>query len=240
MKKVLVLVAIAVLTCSVASATVNPSNQHNSAKAQGTDGIRANGTFGSPTATITQTGPLQVDVVGTVTTAGGDGLTSTVTLGGNVYTLNDQVFVYAQIYDSPWVDGCTSWATPGVNFCDYALQYFTNSPTALGSFSVSFTTTVPAPDNYQAFVIAYAGRDWPLPSYNWWNVSQTAVAGPLATTYVYATLPTPTPSPTPGGPTATPDPDAGGNPIPTLNRWGVAAMIVLLVGGALLLITRRN
>ncbi len=43
----------------------------------------------------------------------------------------------------------------------------------------------------------------------------------------------------PGQPTATPDPNAG-MPIPTMSRWGIAAMLVLLAGAAILLITRRS
>lgn len=40
-------------------------------------------------------------------------------------------------------------------------------------------------------------------------------------------------------PTATPDPDAG-FPVPTMSRWGVMVMLVLLAGAAVLLISRRG
>lgn len=43
-----------------------------------------------------------------------------------------------------------------------------------------------------------------------------------------------------GQPTATPDPGAGGIPVPTLSRWGMVAMLVLLAGAAVLLISRRS
>jgi len=41
-------------------------------------------------------------------------------------------------------------------------------------------------------------------------------------------------------PTATPDPGAGGAPIPTMNRWGMLAMIGMLLGIAVLVIIRRK
>ncbi len=41
-------------------------------------------------------------------------------------------------------------------------------------------------------------------------------------------------------PTATPNPGAGGAPIPTINRWGMMAMVGLLLGVAVLVIIRRK
>lgn len=41
-------------------------------------------------------------------------------------------------------------------------------------------------------------------------------------------------------PTPTADPGAGGNPIPTMNRYGIIAMVVALFGIALLVISRRK
>ncbi len=234
MKKALVVVAIAVLTCSVATAKVNPSIHDGSIKAPDSTATRVNGTLGSLTITAAQTGPLQVQVNASVTTAGGDGVPSVVTFGGNSYTLNDQVWLYAQIYDSPWAGGCTWWTTnPGPNWCAAEDEYFVNSPTALGSFAVSFTATVPQADNYQTFVLAVAGLTWITPNYNWFRVSQSTASSAVQTIYIDNVQPTP-------GPTATPDPTAGGTPIPTMNRWGVVAMIVMLVGVAVLLISRRH
>ena len=145
MKKVLVLVAIAVLTCSVAAAKVNPATPEGGVKAPGAAATRVNGTLGSLTLTAAQTDVLQVQLDASVTTAGGDGVPSVVTFGGSTYTLNDQIGLYAQIYDSPWQGGCQSWTTPGPNWCFGEWQFWVNSPTALGSFAASFTTTVNGP-----------------------------------------------------------------------------------------------
>ncbi len=38
----------------------------------------------------------------------------------------------------------------------------------------------------------------------------------------------------------TDNPDAGGQPIPTMNRWGILAMIGMLLGVAVLVIIRRK
>lgn len=44
----------------------------------------------------------------------------------------------------------------------------------------------------------------------------------------------------PPQPTETPDPNAGGAPIPTVNTWGMLAMICMLLGVAVLVIIRRK
>ncbi|MEN8164953.1 MAG: hypothetical protein ABFS37_12545 [Acidobacteriota bacterium] len=232
MKKVLAIVGIAVLMSSVAAANVNPSADSVSGKVND-PGTRTNGTLGSLTITGQQIGSLEVQVDSSVTTQGGDGIPFYgTTTGGSPVTLQDQVMLYAQIYDSPWVDGCTFWDTPGVNWCAFGVEYFINSPTPLGNFDVSFTTTVPAAQNYQLFAIAYAGQTWPTTAFNWGILTQNpgTVIGPVGTMYVDETQP----------PTPTIDPNAGGAPIPTMNAYGIFAMAALLLGVAVLVIIRRK
>lgn len=231
MKKVLALAAIAVLASSVAAANVNPALGVDPGKVD-PPAVRTNGTLGSLSISAVQTGPLQVQVDASVTTAGGDGVPFYGTYGGSPITLQDQVMLYGQIYDSPWVDGCTSWATPGVNWCSYGIQYFINSPTPQGSFALSFTATVPTAQNYQLFAVAYAGVTWPTTGFNWGFISQNpgTVIGPVGTIYVDSTQP-PTPTPPPGG--------YGGNPIPTLSLLGIIALVAIMAGVAILVIGRK-
>jgi hypothetical protein len=229
MKKVLVFVGIAALMCSAAAAEVNPAGlkvlNPNSAPTEG------NGTLGSTTIDAWQTGPLEVELLASATTQGGDGQQVVVTFNGNTYTLNPQVWVYGQIYDSPWNGGCTFWTTsPGTDWCAYGEEYFVNAPTALHSFEVSFTTTVPTPMNYQTFVISRAGLTWITTGFYWFNTSQSSVHSVVETIYVDSTQP-PTPTPPPGG--------FGGEPIPTLNWIGILAMIAILGGIAVLVMNRR-
>ena len=232
MKKVLALVGIAVLMSSVAAANVNPSMGSVSGKVEA-PATRTNGALGSLTITAQQIGALEVQVDSSCTTQGGDGIPFYgTTTGGSPITLQDQVLLYAQIYDSPWVDGCTFWDTPGVNWCAFGEEFFINSPNPLGTFNVSFTTTVPAAQNYQLFAIAYAGQTWPTTAYDWGIITQQpgTVIGPVGTIYVDSTQP----------PTPTIDPDAGGQPIPTMNWLGMLAMIAMLIGVAVLVIIRRK
>jgi len=225
MKRVLVLVAVVALVSSVAVAEVQSMDQ---TARNGISNDRTNGALGSFTGSIVQTGPLMVNYGATVTTAGGNGAPLVTTVGTQVYTLDDQVRVAVQLYDSPW-----SLHT----FTTFNGQYFVNSPTALGSFTASFAVTVPREANYQVWAAAIAGHTWPLTSYNWFDISQgvsgnnyTIYAGPMATTYVDSTQP-PTPTPPPGG--------FGGEPIPTLNWMGILAMIAILGGIAVLVMTRK-
>jgi len=231
MKKVLAFVGIAVLISSAAVADINPANGPKVLNPDYSAGSRANGTLGSLTITATQVGALQVQVDASVTTQGGDGVPVTVSFGGNTYVLNNQIYLYGQIYDSPWDGGCTSWATsPGTDWCAHGDQYFMNSPNALGSFALSFTTAVPSPANYQTFVMAAGGLTWITTGYNWFSVSQSTRASAVSTIYVDSTQP----------PTPTPDPNAGGNPIPTLNWLGMLAMVAMLFGVAILVFIRRK
>lgn len=230
MKKVLAFVGIAVLMTSVAAADINPSTA-GEVNPDFTPGARANGTLGSVTIAAAQVGPLQVQLDASATTQGGDGVPVVTTWGGNTYTLNNQVWLYGQIYDSPWNGGCSTWTTsPGTDWCAFGEQFFMNSPTALGSFAVSFTTTVPTAMNYQTFVVARAGLTWITTGYDWFNISQTVAHSVVETIYIDSTQP----------PTPTPDPSAGGAPIPTMNRWGMLAMAGMLLGVAVLVIIRRK
>ena len=230
MKKVLAFVGIAVLMTSVAAADINPS-AGKVLSPSSASGSRANGTLGSTTITAAQVGPLEVHLDASATTQGGDGVPVVVTFGGNTYTLNNQVWVYGQIYDSPWNGGCTFWTTsPGTDWCAFGEEFFMNSPTPLGSFAVSFTTTVPVAMNYQTFVISRAGLTWITTGFNWFNTSQSSVHSVVETIYIDSTQP-PTPTPPPGG--------YGGEPIPTLSWLGVLAMIAILGGIAVLVMTRK-
>jgi hypothetical protein len=230
MKKVLAIVGIAVLMTSVAAAEINPS----AAKVLnpgGASGTRTNGTLGSVTIAATQVGPLEVQLDASATTQGGDGVPLVTIFNGNTYTLNDQIWLYGQIYDSPWNGGCTFWTTnPGTDWCAFGEEFFVNSPNPLGSFAVSFTTTVPAAGNYQTFVIASGGWTWPGTSFQWFDRSQSVYYSVVETIYIDNTQP-PTPTPPPGG--------YGGNPIPTLNWLGILAMVAILGGVAVLVMTRK-
>jgi len=230
MKKVLAFVGIAVLMTSVAAAEINPALMNN-VKSDTGSGTRANGTLGSLTMTAEQIGALEVQLDASVTTAGGDGNPVQVTFGGNTYTLNNQVWLYGQIYDAPWNGGCTFWTTsPGTDWCAVDEQFFMNSPTPLGSFAISFTTTVPGPADYQTFVLARGGLTWITTGFDWFYTSQYVYSSVVETIYIDSTAPA----------TPTPNPDAGGNPIPTLNWLGMLAMIAIMAGIAVLVMIRRK
>ena len=124
MKKVLAFVGIAVLITSVAAAEINPSaakviNQG------GATGTRTNGALGSVTIAAQQVGALQVQLDATATTQGGDGVPLVTIFNSITYTLNDQIWLYGQIYDSPWNGGCTFWTTnPGTDWCAFGEEFF--------------------------------------------------------------------------------------------------------------------
>ena len=221
MRKVLVVVAVAMLACSVVGAEVDISV---SGKIDVGD-VRTNGTLGAFSASITQVGALEVNVQASVTTIGGDGVPYPYGTG----SLNDQVWIMAQIYDATW--SVHTWSYTG---SDYHL----NSPVALGTFATSYTVSVPRATDYQLWVAAIAGVTWPTTAYNWGFFSQgvsggylSFYSGPIATTYVDATAP-PTPTFNPGG--------DGGAPIPTLNWLGMLAMVAMMLGVAVLVIIRRR
>jgi hypothetical protein len=213
---------------SVAAAGVNPSKNNVSSVVTEPTVVDTPGTIGSLTITGTQVGPLQFLINAGMTTAGGDGIPRQFgTGGGGTITLNDIVWLYAQIYDSPWQGGCSFWATPGPNWCDYDSSSAINTPNA--SLNVSFTTTVPAPDDYQLFVLGVAGATYPGPTYLFGYVDSSVYIGPTGTTYIGSTVvPTPTP------PVSVPR-----EPVPTLNWLGMLAMIAILAGVAILVMSRR-
>lgn len=187
MKNVLIFVWIFILITSVAGGEVNPALLSKGI-GDGAQSARGNGTLGSLTITAQQVDALQVHVDASVTTQGGDGLPVVVTFGGNTYTLNNQVWLYAQIYDSPWVGGCTSWtSSPGSNWCAGGHEFFLNSPDPLGSFAQSFTATVPEPGDYQTLVMVHAGLTWITTGYDWFSVSQTVLSYPAGTIYIDST-----------------------------------------------------
>jgi len=214
------------LACSVVGAEVKSFDMSVSGKVDVGD-VRTNGTLGAFSASITQIGPLEVDFQGSVTTIGGDGVPYPYGTG----SLNDQVWLLVQIYDAPWT---------GHTFSYTGREYHLNSPVALGTFTSSFTTTVPRAADYQLWVAALAGLTWPTTGYAWGSITQgltpsgsylSFYTGPVATTYVDATAP-PTPTFNPGG--------DGGAPIPTLNWLGMLAMVAMMLGVAVLVIIRRR
>ena len=179
----------AVLMTSVAAAEINSAylSERNSDNAPV---VRENGTLDSLTITAQQVGPLEVRIDASVTTQGGDGAPAVVTYNGNTYTLNNQVWLYAQIYDSPWNGGCTFWpVSPGTDWCAVGEEFFMNSPTPLGSFALSFTTTVPEPAYYQTFVVAAAGLTWITTGFDWFSVSQTVYSFAVQTIYIDSSTP---------------------------------------------------
>lgn len=228
MKRVLVILAVAALVSSVAVAEVRSTDE---TARNGISSVRTNGTLGSFTGSIVQTGPLQVNWGATITTAGGDGAPLVTTIGTQVYTLNDQIRLFVQLYDSPWSLHTFSTSTG---------QYFINSPTALGSFTSSYAATVPRAANYQVWAAALAGHSWPTAGFNWFDFTQgiytspgggrfySIYDGPMATTYVDATQP---PTPTPSG---------AGEPVPALSGFGILAMIAILAGVAILVMYGRK
>jgi opacity protein-like surface antigen len=235
MKQVLAIAGIAVLMTSVAAAEVSQSkiNVRDGITPTGTE---TPGTLGSLTISGTQVGPLQFQINASVTTQGGDGVPRTfVTIGGSTIVLNDVVWLYAQIYDSPWAGGCTFWQTPGPNWCDWGVTTVQNATGA--SLHVSFTTTVPAADDYQTYAAAAVGATWnggvfnPPPYAGWqWGFRDSSVStGPLGPYYIGSTQ-VPTPTPGVGG---------GGEPVPTLNWLGILAMVAILGGVAVLMMTRK-
>jgi hypothetical protein len=229
MKKVLAFVGIAVLMSSVAVAEVNSSKISSTEGVTAAAGARTPGTLGSFTISLAQIGPLEVQIDAQVTTQGGDGIPRAFNTGGGGTTvLNDIVWLYGQIYDAPWQGGCTHWATPGPNWCGYGSEQAINTPNA--NLNLSFTTTVPAADDYEIYASAVAGATWPTTGYLFGYIDASTSTGPLGPYYIDNTQP-PTPTPPPGG--------YGGNPIPTLNWLGILAMVAILGGVAVLVMTRK-
>lgn len=226
MKKFLAFVGIAVLMTSVAAAEINTSTTTSTAGVTAA-GSRTPGTLGPLTISLAQTGPLQVQIDAHVTTQGGDGMPRTFVTGGGATTvLNDIVWLYGQIYDAPWQGGCTHWATPGPNWCGYGSEQAINTPNA--SLNLSFTTTVPAVDDYETYASAVAGATWPTTGYLFGYIDSRISTGPLGPYYIDSTQP---PTPTPSG---------AGEPVPALSGFGILAMIAILAGVAILVMYGRK
>jgi hypothetical protein len=149
-----------------------------------------------------------------------------VTGGGATTVLNDIVWLYGQIYDAPWQGGCTHWATPGPNWCGYGSEQAINTPNA--SLNLSFTTTVPAVDDYETYASAVAGATWPTTGYLFGYIDSRISTGPLGPYYIDSTQP---PTPTPSG---------AGEPVPALSGFGILAMIAILAGVAILVMYGRK
>jgi len=206
---IIVVVAVSMTCMAFATATNRPIEQR---VAERTATTRANGTLGNLSATISQTGALQAQVDVSATTA-----------GGSAFAPSSAVLLYGQVYDYPWVGG-----TPANTFVSGSTAIIP-SATAGGQFNASFSFTVPTPNTFQAFALAFAGYTSTTGAYSFYYSQRTSVY-PGPTTYIDNQVP----------PTATPDPNAGGQPIPTINGMGIAAMMLLLAGVAVLLITRRS
>jgi hypothetical protein len=226
MKKVLAIVGIAVLMTSVAAAEINQSKNNSKAGVTGV-GIETPGTLGSLTISGHQVGPLQFHIESSVTSQGGDGMPRQfITGGGATVTLDDIVWLYAQIYTSPWLGGCTDWSPPGSNWCGHDTTSAINTPNA--SLDLSFTVTVPQPETYQLFAVAYAGATWPTEDYIFGVIDDSTVIGPTGTTYIGSTqFPTPTPL-------------GDSTPVPAMSNFGIIAMVLLVIGVAILVIGRRS
>ncbi len=211
-KSVVVLVVV-LMACSLSYAADGHIRGDGMVKNPDLGDVRA-GAFGTPTVSITQTGPLQAQVDVSVTTAS----------PGGTNTAANLVVILGQIYDSPWMP---PYGTDNT-FVSSGTSFFPNS-TGLGTFSDSYSFTVNVPNEYMAWAGAWAGESYTGPTYWFWASTQftSAYTAPL---YIDDVQP----------PTPTPDPNAGGAPIPTLNWLGMLAMVALMLGIAVLVIIRRR
>jgi hypothetical protein len=216
-KQVLVL-AVLLVACSFAYASDVAATR--TLPHQGLNvGTRSNGTFGSFSVSGAQTDALEVTVDVSATTA-----------GNGTNTALNVVYLGGQVYNMLWASH--TFATSGSTVIP--------NSSAQQSFSQSWSLSVPAPGDYVVWGAAFAGvlhGTTTQGGYCAGAICYTQAPGTCcypATTddqfYVDNQQP----------PTATPDPNAGGQPIPTINGWGIAAMMLLLAGGAILLITRRS
>jgi hypothetical protein len=181
---------------------------------------RANGLLGSFSVSGGQTGPLEVSVDVSATTA-----------GGNNTALN-WVRLIGQVYNGYY--STYTWS-------DISVVLFPNAG-GQGSFAISPTFTVPTPGDYLIWGRAdggiYSGITtggiYSCPSgYICLTQSPQTCCYPATSGdffYVDSTQP----------PTPTFNPDAGGIPIPTLGALGTISMVLLLAGVALLVIVRRH
>ena len=94
--------------------------------------------------------------------------------------------------------------------------------------ALSFTTTVPAVDDYETYASAVAGATWPTTGYLFGYIDSRISTGPLGPYYIDSTQP---PTPTPSG---------AGEPVPALSGFGILAMIAILAGVAILVMYGRK
>ena len=180
----------------------------------------SNGTWGSFSVSGGQTGPLEVTVDVSATTAGD---------GSN--TVLNMVFLRGQVYNGLWTT--QTWTSIDTDT-------FPNSSPNL-SFSSSWTFTVPAPGNYAIWGDGFAGIYYgtttgglySCPASTCYTQTPDSCCYPVTTgdLFYVNNIQPPTPTPPPGG--------YGGNPIPTLNWLGILAMVAVLAGVAMLIVTRR-
>ena len=225
---VFVIGILAVCICSLALAEVPTGKMLNGVENVYTGDVnRQAGTVGNVTVSLTQTGPLAADVVlGWDTTPG---------VYASAYSSYDAFWLYGQIYDTPWLGFCTT-TTASTSCNDFISGTVRVVPGAdpSNSYAETFSFTVPVADTYQGWGIVYGGWSPGVP----WLSGTGQNTGFWITTYNYASAYS-----APGYIDAvqpTEDPNAGGAPIPTMNRWGILAMIGMLLGVAVLVIIRRK
>ena len=214
--RLFVVLAVLIIAGSVAQAKV----ENNPNVGQVDRPTESNGTWGNFSMTGGQSGPLQVTVNVSATTAG----------NGNNTVLN-MIFLQGQVYNGLWTT--QTWTS-----IDH--DTFPNSSPNL-SFNSSFTFTVPAVGNYAIWSSGFAGIYYGTTTGGVYGCSH-----PYCYTQTYSTCCYPV---TAGGlfyvddivqPTPTPPPPSSAEPVPSLNKYGIAAMILILVGVGILVMWRRN
>lgn len=218
-KRVLVLAAVVVL---VFTGAVDAKTRAITAKPTQdlTPTVRSNGALGSISTAGSWTGALEGTIDVTVTT----------TNGANATALN-LVLILNQIYNGYWATA--TWTSINTEFLP--------NSAGLGTFVSSIAYSVPAAGTYLGWGYGWAGvysgtttggAYCPAPYICRTQSPITCCYGTQSAGLfeIYSSAP----------PTATPDPSAGGIPVPTMNQWGMAAMIILLIGVAMLIITRRS
>ncbi len=225
---VFVIGILAVCICSLALAEVPAGKMLNGVEnVYNGDANRQAGTVGNVTVSLTQTGPLAADVVlGWDTTPG---------VYATLYTSYDAFLLYGQVYDTPWIGGCnTSTGSTSCNDFISGTVHMVLGTVPSNSYSETFSFTVPVADTYQGWGIVYGGWSPGVPwlsgsgqNTGFWLTSSNLATAYSSPGYIDAVQPTD-------------NPDAGGEPIPTMNRWGILAMIGMLLGVAVLVIIRRK
>lgn len=219
--RVLIVATVVLCVCSLGSAEI-PVGKNLAGHATAPNAGRINGNIGNLTSSLVQTGALAADLNINFDTG-------SVSPAYSPYYAEDAFYIIGQIYDYPWRS--TYNGTTWVNTNDFVSTGLTILGGDNGPYAHTYSFTVPVADTYQGWVRVYGGWYPGLPwsttnnSGFWW--SQVMTDSSVNTTYVDAVQPTD-------------NPDAGGQPIPTMNRWGILAMIGMLLGVAVLVIIRRK